>query len=346
MMNRKKVVIVDDSAAMRQLVGQKLRDDGRFVVVGQASDPFEAREIIKRTNPDVLTLDVEMPRMDGLTFLDKLMRLRPMPVVMLSTETHRGSAAAVEALSLGAVDCIGKPRADAPDSMAELAESVFMAASAHIQTRLAIVQGPPLDYRWNGNLVMIGASTGGVDALERILGQMPSNCPPVLVSQHMPETFLASFAERLDRRISPSVALARDGEPIGPGMVRIAPGGPHHLVVAERNADWRCRLQQGPKVCGHRPSVDVLFRSGCTLARRVVAVLLTGMGRDGADGMAELRALGAHTIAQDRESCVVYGMPRVAVELGAVCKSLDLDRIAGHVLQQTKRSSTQPCDGK
>ncbi|SFB70766.1 protein-glutamate methylesterase/protein-glutamine glutaminase [Tropicimonas isoalkanivorans] len=334
---KKRVVIVDDSRSMRGLIHQCLLADGRFDIVGEASEPFEARAVIRETNPDVITLDVEMPRMDGLTFLEKLMRLRPIPVVMLSTETHRGSAAAIEALSLGAVDCIGKPRAGEPGALADLAERVFVAACAHLPSREPRAAPSSAAFRWNGKTVLIGASTGGVDALERILCEMPANAPPILIAQHMPKGFLESFAERLSRRIAPKVGLARGREELQPGRVLIAPGGAHHLVLTTERvgAKSTCRLDPGEKCNGHRPSVDVLFRSAVPMASRVVPVLLTGMGRDGADGMMRLRREGAETIAQDRASCVVYGMPRVAVELGAVSQSVPLGRIASAILEQT-----------
>lgn len=333
---KKRVVIVDDSVSMRRLIARNLLTDGRFKIVGEAADPFMARDIIRDTRPDVLTLDVEMPRMDGLTFLEKIMRLRPMPVVMLSSETHRGSAAAIEALALGAIDCIGKPRLGEQQSFDDLAERVFVAASAHLPShgRTRIV--PPSErFQWNGRIVLIGASTGGVDALERVLGGMPSNCPPILVAQHMPEAFLASFSERLSKRIAPDINLAVDGEDIGQGQVRLAPGGDNHLILSAEPTRVTCRLQLGEKCNGHRPSVDVLFRSGIPIGSRILPVLLTGMGRDGAAGMLELRRAGARTIAQDKESCVVHGMPRVANELGAVSQTVSLDKIAAAILEDT-----------
>jgi len=338
-MDRKRVVIVDDSPTMRAMISQALRADGRFDIVGQAGDPFEAREVIKATNPDVLTLDVEMPRMDGISFLEKIMRLRPMPVVMFSTETHRGSRAAVEALSLGAVDALGKPETAAPEALAQLAERVHVAACATVagaRPRPETARHPPYD--WDGRVVLIGASTGGVDALERVIGALPADGPPVLITQHMPESFLASFAERLQALAAPRVALARVDAPVARGQVWLAPGGDTHLHLVGRPGRFRCALEPGEKVSGHRPSVDVLFRSALPHAGHVVAVLLTGMGRDGAEGMAALRAGGAHTIAQDAATCVVYGMPRVAAEMGAVAETRPLDAIAPAVLRATGRA--------
>lgn len=334
-MEQKRVVIVDDSGVMRALVRKQLLEDGRFAVVGEAGDPYEARDIIKRTNPDVITLDVEMPRMDGLSFLEKLMRLRPLPVVMFSTETHKGSAAAVEALSLGAIDCIGKPSGASPETFRTLAERVYVASCARLPGRATLDAAPPGNFVWNGKIVLIGASTGGVDALEKLLAGYPANCPPTLIAQHMPESFLESFADRLSRRVQPDVSLARDGERLDQGMVRIAPGGSCHLKLGKFLSGGVSHLLAGEKVSGHRPSVDVLFRSAVSMSKQIVGVLLTGMGRDGAQGLAELRQGGAFTIAQDEESCVVYGMPRVAVELGGACVTQNLSKISGSILRET-----------
>ena len=337
---KKRVVIVEDSATMRGLVRRQLMRDGRFIVVGEAADPFEARDVIKRTSPDVLTLDVEMPRMDGLSFLEKLMRLRPMPVVMFSSETHRGSAAAIEALSLGAIDCIGKPTTQSEEALQALADRVFVAANARLPGRRVSAPEPPSGFEWNGRIVLIGASTGGVDALECILAAYPENCPPTLIAQHMPETFLASFARFLSDRYRPDIRLAQEGEMLRPGMVRIAPGGDTHLLASKYGRFASSRLHTGEKVSGHRPSVDVLFRSATGFAGEIIAVILTGMGCDGARGMKELRDAGAFTLAQDRESSVVYGMPRVAAELGGVCKSVSLREVAGAILDATSRKGT------
>lgn len=335
-MTRKRVVVVDDSATMRAMIVQALRSDGRFEIVGEAADPFDAREVIKVSNPDVITLDVEMPRMDGISFLEKIMRLRPMPVVMFSTETHRGSRAAVEALSLGAIDCIGKPSSADPQVFAALAERVFVAAGAAVAGKRP--RPAPRDdtrYEWDGRTVLIGASTGGVDALERVLGALPANGPPVLITQHMPESFLASFADRLRPLCAMGVGLAQPGAPVVQGQIRLAPGDPRHLVLEGRPGRFRCALADGDKVSGHRPSVDMLFQSALPHAAHVVPVLLTGMGRDGAEGMVALRAAGAYSIAQDEATCVVYGMPRVAAELGGVREVRPIDAIAGAILRET-----------
>lgn len=335
----RRVVIVDDSRSMRALIAHVLSADPRLEVVGEAADPYEAREVIKRTAPDVITLDVEMPRMDGLSFLKRLMRLRPMPVVMLSNETQSGSRAAIEALALGAIDVVGKPQSMGPEALADLASRVFTAACARVAPGPAARADEEgvAGFDWNERGVLIGASTGGVDALERVLRRLPAAGPPVMIAQHMPASFLESFASRLEDRVRPRVRLAEPGAPILPGTVHLAPGGAAHLQVDGPPGRGRCRLVEGPKRSGHRPSVDVLFSSAEPWAEHYVAVLLTGMGRDGAAGMAALRAQGAYTIAQDRASSVVYGMPRVAEEMGAVVEICPLDEIGDAILRACHR---------
>lgn len=341
-----RVLIVDDSPTIRQLIKARLVFDSRLVVVGEASDAYEAREKIKSLRPDVLTLDVEMPKMNGLEFLEKVMRLRPMPVVMISTETHHGSSAALEALSLGAVDCVGKPNAQQlPDGFVNLPDLLCAAAGARL--RLPGVRPPILPatgYVWNGNHVFIGSSTGGVDALETILSGYPVDCPPTLITQHMPAGFLANFASRLASRIAPKLQLAYDGAPLGQGQVYLAPGGDFHLTVAPGMVP-SCRLHAGEKCGGHRPSVEVMFDSALPLASRSVAVLLTGMGRDGAVAMGRLRAAGARCLAQDEASCVVFGMPRVALEIGAAEVAVPLNRMAEEVLALTSQSAKKALQG-
>ena len=335
-----RVLIVDDSPTIRRLIKARIDADPRLVAVGEASDPFDAREKIKALNPDVLTLDVEMPRMDGIAFLEKLMRLRPMPVVMVSTLTHRGSAAALEALSLGAVDCIGKgDGADLAESFAGLADTLVVAAAARLRSAAPRrFTAPPHDYHWNGRIVLVGSSTGGVDAIETMLASFPVNCPPTLITQHMPASFLASFAARLAQKFAPRVTLANDGDLIAPGKVFLAPGGDHHLEIEPGQAP-RCRLRAGEKVNGHRPSVDVMFDAALPLAHRCLCVLLTGMGRDGAAAMARMRAAGARCLAQDEASSVVYGMPRAAVELGGAEFSVPLGDMASRVLNLTDKTT-------
>lgn len=338
-----RVLIVDDSATLRRLLRSALEADPRIRVVGDAADPLDAREKIKALNPDVLTLDVEMPRMNGIEFLDRLMRLRPMPVVMVSTLTRRGSAAAIEALSLGAVDCIGKPaQADGGAFLADLPDRVVAAASARVRLRSGSgdvtssgTAAAPGGFSPADRIVLIGASTGGVDALERVLSGLPANCAPTFITQHMPDMFLASFARRLDGRVAPRVSLAKDGAAVGAGEVVIAPGGATHLELAP-GSGVRCRLVTGERISGHRPSVDALFLSALSSARRIVAAVLTGMGRDGAEGMRMLRAEGARCFVQDEETSVVYGMPRAALAAGGAERALPLDAIAGEIVALTR----------
>jgi two-component system chemotaxis response regulator CheB len=334
-----RVLIVDDSATMRSLIGGILSADPEIEVVGQAADPLEARAAIKALNPDVITLDVEMPNMNGLDFLEKLMRLRPMPVVMVSTLTARGAEATLTALELGAVDCVGKPVTAGADAFGSLAARVKAAAGARVRPLRQASPGSAApdagDYRANGSIVAIGSSTGGVEALMDIVSRLPEACPPMVITQHMPATFTRSFAERLNRACRAEVSEAIDGAPLAPGKVYLAPGGEAHLTV-EGAAHPRCRVTGGELVNGHRPSVDVLFASAAKWAgARAVGVILTGMGRDGAQGLLAMRAAGARTLGQDEATSVVYGMPKSAFELGAVERQLPLEKIAGEILKLT-----------
>lgn len=339
-----RVLIVDDSATMRQLIRAVIATDPRLAVVGTAENAREARDAVKALAPDVMTLDVEMPGMNGLEFLDRLMRARPMPVVMLSSLTAKGSAAALEALSLGAVDCVQKPAVGATDrTFSQLTQRLVDAASAHVGAarRARVPQRECLvaDWHWNKKIVLIGASTGGVEALETVLASFPPNCPPTLITQHMPEHFLASFAARLNATRQPDVHLATDGDRLRPGHVYLAPGGATHLVIEPDGLSLR--LQRGPKRSGHRPSVDAMFDSAVPLAGRVVAAILTGMGRDGAAAMSTLHSQGAYCIGQDRDTSVVFGMPRVAQELGALDAVLPLAEIGPELLRRTSASAAR-----
>lgn len=340
-LRQRKVLIVDDSRTIRALLRVTLETDPRLTVVGEAADPFEAREKIKALSPDVITLDVEMPRMSGLEFLEKLMRLRPMPVVMVSTRTKEKSEVAVRALAMGAVDCVDVARVQAdPEQRRRLVETLVVAASARVRARGGGVPPLPADrgpreevYRWNGRVVLIGSSTGGVDAIERVLGAFPADGPPVIIAQHMPAPFLKSFASRLNEQLDPEVRLARDGDTVDRGRVLIAPGGDAHLQFA-RGARMQMRLApaDGPEL--YVPSVDRLFNSATGHAPTVVSVVLTGMGRDGADGMAALRESGARTLAQSGETCVVDGMPRAARDAGAVMRSVPIDDLGAAILEE------------
>jgi two-component system chemotaxis response regulator CheB len=329
------VLVVDDSATMRGLIAATLKRDPEIEILGFANDPLEAREAIKRLNPDVITLDIEMPNMNGLTFLEKIMRLRPTPVIMVSSLTQAGADASLAALELGAIDCVGKPGAGVPaqQAFADLAEKVKVAA----RSRVRIAGDAPKTtvrsgyHARDGMIVAIGASTGGVEALLSVLSHFPANCPPTVITQHMPATFTKSFAARLDRASQATVTEAWDGAVLEKGRVYLAPGGVAHLEITATTPP-RCRLREGDPVSGHRPSVDVLFESVAKNPARAVGVILTGMGRDGAHGLASMRTAGARTVGQDESSSVVYGMPKAAFELGAVERQLSITRIGGAVL--------------
>jgi len=323
-----KVLIVDDSALIRSVMREIISSQPDMEVVGMAPDPLVARELIKQTNPDVLTLDVEMPKMDGLDFLEKLMRLRPMPVLMVSSLTERGSEITLRALELGAVDFVTKPKLSIQSGMREytelIADKIRAAARARITPRTvapAKVAGALPQIRnpmtSSEKLIIIGASTGGTEAIREFLMQMPSDSPGILIAQHMPEGFTTSFARRLDALCKISVREAAGDERVLPGHAFIAPGH-SHLMLARSGANYVTRIDQADPVNRHRPSVDVLFRSAALSAgKNAVGVILTGMGKDGALGMLEMKNAGAHNFAQDEASCVVFGMPREAIAVGA-----------------------------
>ncbi|MFS2152114.1 protein-glutamate O-methylesterase CheB [Rhizobium sp.] len=336
-----RVLVVDDSPTMRGLITAVLQSDPDVDVIGQAGDAMEAREAIKKLNPDVVTLDIEMPNMNGLDFLEKIMRLRPMPVIMVSTLTHRGTNATLAALEIGAFDCVSKPQPGDMRPFADLAEKVKAAARSQRRPIMAPqpVTPPPAvaDYRVGRKVVAIGSSTGGVEALITVLQKFPANCPPTVITQHMPSTFTKSFAERLNRLCAPVVQEATDGARLEIGKIYLAPGGERHLQVVNPSAPC-CRLVEREPVNGHRPSVDVLFDSVAELAgRNAVGVILTGMGRDGAAGLLKMRHAGARTLGQNEKTSVVYGMPRVAFELGAVEQQLPLNAIGEEILKMTAR---------
>lgn len=338
-----RVVIVDDSALMRQMLTELLTRSGVIEVAGVARDPYEAREVIKAKNPDVITLDVEMPRMDGISFLEKIMTLRPMPVVMVSSLTREGSEAAVRALELGAVDCVAKPDGsdgrDMETMAAELLDKIRIASAARLSAPrgLAAATGKGrIKTRGKATFkrfIAIGASTGGVERIRDLLTAMPPDCPPIIVTQHMGPHFVPSFAARLDALSEPAVAVATEGARLEIGKVFIAPGD-RHLTVAKDSRGYFCRLQDSPPVSGHRPSVDVLFQSVASAAGAAsVGVILSGMGRDGAAGMLAMRKAGCHTVGEQESSCVVYGMPRAAMESGAVVAEMPLSQIAAEMLR-------------
>ncbi|MBS0395982.1 MAG: chemotaxis response regulator protein-glutamate methylesterase, partial [Proteobacteria bacterium] len=343
---RTKVLIVDDSALVRQLLTEILGTDPGIEVVGTAQDAYMAREKIKRFNPDVLTLDVEMPKMDGIQFLRNLMRLRPMPVVMCSSLTERGADVTLDALALGAVDFVTKPKVDLAYKLEDYAQEIIakVKAAARARVRALVVDPPaapaaapppmrvieklsadailprsaqPRHFRTTDQIVAIGASTGGTEAIRDVLVKMPPDAPGIVITQHIPKAFSGPFAIRMNSVSPLTVCEARDGQQILPGHVYIAPGDQHLLVVRD-GAQYRCRLNDGPPVQRHKPSVDVLFRSVAQNAGpNAIGVMLTGMGRDGAEGMKEMRDAGAACIAQDEATSVVWGMPGAAHEIGA-----------------------------
>ena len=338
-----KVLIVDDSALIRSVMSEIISSQPDMEVVGVAPDPLVARELIKQTNPDVLTLDVEMPKMDGLDFLEKLMRLRPMPVLMVSSLTERGSEITMRALELGAVDFVTKPKISIQSGMREytelIADKIRAAAKARIKPRTlapAKVAGALPQIRnpltSSEKLIIIGASTGGTEAIREFLMQMPSDCPGILIAQHMPEGFTTSFARRLDALCKISVREAAGDERVLPGHAYIAPGH-SHLMLVRSGANYVTRIDQADPVNRHRPSVDVLFRSAALAAgKNAVGVILTGMGKDGALGMLEMKNAGAYNFAQDEASCVVFGMPREAIAVGATHEVGPLTELPGKVL--------------
>ena len=335
------VGIIDDSRTIRALLRATVEADPRLTVVGEAGDPYEARAMIKSVNPDVVTLDVEMPRMNGLVFLEHLMRLRPMPVVMVSTRTRDRSEDAVRALSLGAVDCVDAARLQADvRSRTRLLDALYNAAGANVRVLAepapAAAAPSSEPYRWNGRLVLIGSSTGGVDALERVFAHYPADAPPTIVAQHMPAAFLQSFANRLDASVAPCVKLATPDATLTPGQVLLAPGGDRHVTLCGRGADSASvALPSDDGTQLYVPSVDMLFTSAVPQAHRCLAVVLTGMGRDGADGASALHKAGALSIVQDGATAVVDGMPRAVRDAGAYDEICPLDAIGPAILRLT-----------
>ncbi len=335
-MQRKiRVLIVDDSAIVRKILSEALSAEDDIEVVGTAPDPYVARDKILALNPDVITLDIEMPRMDGLSFLKKLMQYRPTPTVMISSLAQSSCSVALEAMEYGAVEVLAKP--GGPYSVGELrlvlANKVRAAAVAKVKATAAAPKDSPrpqiqvLGKVNHRGIIVIGASTGGTEAVREILQEMPANSPPILVVQHIPEGFSRAFAERLDRLCTIRVKEAADGDEVSSGQALIAPGD-FHMILQSGSDPLRVSIKSGPRICYQRPAVDVLFRSAAGMGKDSVAVLLTGMGTDGAQGMLRMKQAGARTIAQDESTCVVYGMPREAVRLGAVDQVLRLQEIA------------------
>lgn len=339
-----KVICVDDSALIRQLMTRIINEHEDMEVVAVAPNPLVARDLIKKHDPDVLTLDVEMPRMDGLDFLERLMRLRPMPVLMVSSLTRKGSEVTMRALELGAVDFVPKPEMGIREGMLDYAEQIASKIRAAANSRPQRHQPPRASKPMRSplmtseKLLILGASTGGPQAIRHVLEQLPPNSPAMLIAQHMPETFTRSFAQRLDQHCRVRVKEAEDGERIIPGHVYIAPGN-HHLKLARSGANYVAMLNAGAAVNRHRPSVDVLFYSAAECAgRNAVGILLTGMGKDGADGLLAMRRAGADTLAQDEATSLVFGMPREAIARDAATEVLPLEEIAPRMMALAEAS--------
>ena len=354
-MTKTRVVVVDDSALVRSLLTEIINRQSDMQCVGAAADPFVAREMIRELNPDVITLDVEMPRMDGIDFLSKLMRLRPMPVVMVSTLTERGAEVTLRALELGAIDFVAKPRIGVADGLRLLAEEITakvrIAAQAKLQRPAASAAGaqvaassrpsPPstVGRLSTEKIIFIGASTGGTEATKDLLINLPADCPAVMITQHMPPGFTRTYAKRLDGLCRISVCEASDGERVLPGHAYIAPGG-LHLSVERSGANYIARVRDSEAVNRHKPSVEVLFLSAArVVGPNALGVMLTGMGADGAQAMKVLRDAGSWNVAQDEASCVVFGMPKEAISAGAVHEVLPLAAIAPRLIEHLRSSA-------
>ncbi|MEO0972631.1 MAG: chemotaxis response regulator protein-glutamate methylesterase [Pseudomonadota bacterium] len=347
-MAAKRVLVVDDSASMRSALRKLISMDDELEVVGEAEDAFKARDAIKALHPDVITLDVEMPGMDGISFLSNLMRLRPMPVIMVSSLIGNNAEVTMKALELGVVDMIPKPTGGNTQQFGEqLREKLRVAASRTAaqlaRGRIASQAPAPIAAGSSGvgvnRIIAIGASTGGTTAIKEVLRELPGDLPPIVISQHIPEKFSGPFAVSTDRMTEVSVSEAQDGQPLRRGHAYIAPGG-HHLKIVKHGAEYICRIDDGERVNGHRPSVDVMFDSLIeVMGKRLVAVLLTGMGNDGAKGLRRIRDAGGYTVAQDEETSVVWGMPREAVKLEAACKVLPLPKVAGLIVGWSTRAA-------
>jgi two-component system, chemotaxis family, protein-glutamate methylesterase/glutaminase len=343
-MSKIKVLIVDDSALIRHMLAEIFRQTDDIEVVGSAGDPLIARDKIKQLNPDVLTLDVEMPRMDGLTFLRNLMRLRPMPVVMISTLTEKGAEVTLEALAMGAVDFVAKPKINVVDGLkeyaAEIVAKVRIAADAKVKALetpklgVDLAETPVLKnhFKTTHKIVAIGASTGGTEAIKEVIKYLPADAPPIVITQHLPVAFSSSFANHVNAVGAMTAQVAQDGQLLLPGNIYIAPGD-QHLLVMRDGARYICRLDDGPLVNRHKPSVEVMFRSVAqNVGKNAVGVMLTGMGGDGARAMLEMREAGAQNIVQDEASSIVWGMPGEAYRLGAAHHIVPLDKIAAKIL--------------
>lgn len=337
-----KVIIVDDSAVVRQVFSRELGRASDIEIVGTAPDPYVARDKIVELSPDVVVLDMEMPRMDGLTFLKKLMKYNPIPVIIVSSLTPRGGELAMEALNSGAVEVMCKPGSaiSVNNMSADLIDKIRVAARAKVgknnHQRVNTISRPQVrlsQSRMTNTIIAIGASTGGTQAIQALLSQMPGSSPGTVIVQHMPEQFTASFADRLNQLCDMEVREAKNNDTVMPGIALIAPGN-YHMLLRRSGARFYVQVKHGPLVCGHRPSVEVLFKSVAqTAGRNAVGIILTGMGKDGASGLLEMRNNQAKTIAQDEKSCVVFGMPKEAINMGAADYVLPLNNIPDKVIQ-------------
>jgi two-component system chemotaxis response regulator CheB len=338
------VLVVDDSALIRSLLSEIINQQTDMHVVGVAKDAYVAKEMVNSLSPDVITLDIEMPKVNGLTFLDKLMKARPTPVLMISTLTEQGAEATLRALELGAIDYIAKPKLGVSEGISvyqqEIVDKIRLVFQAKVfKSRVNSIarKNNQFDGFSKQKIIAIGASTGGCEAIKIIIESLPINSPPVVITQHMPAGFTASFAQRLNNVCKVAVKEAQDGEVLVQGTVYIAPGNKHLLIVA-KNEEYRVKLDEGEPVSGHKPSVDVMFSSLAQAAgKQVAATILTGMGKDGAKGLLALRQSGAYTVAQSESSCVIYGMPKEAVKISAAIEQTDLDLIAQRLLERTAK---------
>jgi two-component system, chemotaxis family, protein-glutamate methylesterase/glutaminase len=339
-----RILIVDDSPTLRAVIGAVLRRAGDFEIVGEAADPLQAREAIKALNPDAITLDLEMPHMSGLDFLERLMRLRPMPVVVVSSWTQASADLTVDALALGAFECVAKPQAGNVLTALEKLPDILRAAvrSSH---SISLAEGHACsagsEFRPSDRIVAIGASTGGVESLISVISAMPENCPPTIITQHIPGTFSSSFARRMDQNSRATVQEGYEGAPLVPGRIYLAPASLDCHMGIEGSSSLKCKLIHAPPVSGHLPSVDVMFKSASAYGQRMVGVILTGMGKDGADGLLEIRKAGGTTIGQDEATSVVYGMPKAAWQIGAVEKQMPLSAISGEILERCAETGVQ-----
>lgn len=344
-MDKIKVMCVDDSSLIRHFLSEIVNGQADMEMVATAPDPYVARKLIKEHNPDVLTLDIEMPRMNGIEFLEKIMRLRPMPVVMISSLTKKGSEATMKALELGAVDFVSKPEASSENKLRYYADDIAQKIRAASRSRVKRIRQESqktepdrfltkLPATASRQLIAIGSSTGGTEAVREIISRFSKECPPIVITQHMPEGFTASFAERLNRLCEINVKEAEDGEVLLPGCAYIAPGF-CHLYITKQGARWVAKHSDTPPINRHRPAVDILFESVAKHAgKHAIGILLTGMGKDGAQGMLKMKEAGAYTVAQDEETCIVFGMPKAAIDLGASTEVLPLNNIAEVVWDQ------------